>query len=75
MLLPIDTQKGSKVLVDRVYAHHSGWGDNSNATQKEFSNFKQFWIKRRMSRPIKYDYAGNILNNYMAVYVIPYDAA
>ena len=74
MCLPIDTQKGIKVLKDKIYAFHSGWGDNSNATQKEFSNFRQYWIKRKKSRPIKYDYLGNILNNYVAVYVIPYDA-
>ena len=74
MCLPIDTQKGIKVLKDKIYAFHSGWGDNSNDTQKEFSNFRQYWIKRKKSRPIKYDYVGNILNNYVAVYVIPYDA-
>lgn len=86
LCLPWDTEKGIKVLYDRVIKNEAGFsystttaGTNINGTGqgKECHKFLKFWIRRKRSRPVMWDQldtTGNIINNPLAIYVIPYDS-
>lgn len=69
MTLPLDKDLGVKALYDRIYSI------KGSEVNKEYHRFLKLWIKRKRSRPIVYNNAQQtIVNNPLAVYVIPYDA-
>lgn len=75
--MPIDTTKGIKVLYDKVIRNELGFSNVATTfnENKECHQFKKLWIKRKKSRKIKYARAtGDIENNFLAVYLIPYDS-
>lgn len=76
MTMPIDTEKGIKVLYDKVFSNELGYSANPYVTGgKECHLFKKLWIKRKRSRNIVFDTAGvEIVNNPLNIYVIPYDS-
>lgn len=77
MCLPIDTEKGIKVLYDRVFSNEKGSSNILPGTNKECHIFKKLWIKRRKgSSAIRFESNGaqDILNKPLAVYCIPYDS-
>lgn len=71
-IVPWDKEKGIKVLYDKLIRNPTPWG--GVAPQKECSRTLKIYLKRKSSRPIHYNSAGNIINNPFALYVIPYDA-
>lgn len=74
MCLPWDTEKGIKVLYDRIHQISGKVQENSLAAGKECSKLIRLYIKRKRSRNIKYAITNLPVNNIFAVYVIPYDA-
>lgn len=77
-ILPWDTEKGIKVLYDRTIRNEMGVSHTHySGEQKESHKIVKMWIKRKRSRPVMWDQldaTGNILNNPLAVYVVPYDS-
>lgn len=71
-VLPWDKEKGIKVLYDKLHVVQ-GY-DNYAAAGKETHKNVKIWIKRKRGRSIKFDSNNQILNNYFALYVIPYDS-
>lgn len=65
-----DMEKVNKVLVDRTYHLQNASGYDT----KEVHMLKKFWIRAKRARPIKYTSAGQHANNYLGVWVIPYDS-
>lgn len=72
LMLPPDKEKGVKTLYDRVISNEKGISGVSGGN-KECHKLVKFWIKSK-GRPIKYDQANGHVNNFLAVYVIPYDS-
>lgn len=75
----IDREKGIKVLYDRVISNEKGFsayatGVGGDQDGREAHKLVKLWITRKRSKLIKYDSIGNVLNNPLAVYVIPYDS-
>lgn len=69
MILPVDKDMGIKALYDRVFSI------KGNVLTKEYHRYIKLWIKRKRSRTIVFNNAQQtIVNNPLAVYVIPYDA-
>lgn len=74
LCLPWDTEKGIKVLYDKVIPISGQWQTNSAGAAKENSKLVRLFIKRKKSRNIKYAITNLPVNNIFAVYIIPYDA-
>lgn len=77
MVLPIDTEKGIKVLYDRVFNCQSGVSGNLvGPANKESHIYKKLWIKSKKGQKLQFESNGtqDILNKPMAVYLIPYDS-
>lgn len=79
LALPVDTEKGIKVLYDRLIPNESGFNGVTgvNWINKESHKSLKLWIKRKRSRPICWDVKDSlnrIINNPLAIYVIPYDS-
>lgn len=73
MTLPADTDRGVKVLYDRVHRMSPMQKDIGN-TGKEMTKLVKLWIKRKRAGPIIYDTTNSTLvNRPLAVYVIPYE--
>lgn len=74
--MPIDVEKGIKVLYDKVHRNELGFCHaNSGNSAKECHIFKKLWIKRKRSSKISWEPVGvEITNKPLAVYVIPYDS-
>lgn len=72
LCLPWDKEKGIKVLYDRVISNEFKGG--LVTTNKESHKLVKIWVKRKRSRPICYDRNEALVNNFMALYVIPYDS-
>lgn len=83
--LPVDVEKGIKVLYDRVFSCEKGVSNISYpgpipatrpAGNVEAHMFKKLWIRSKKNSTIKYESNANqdIINKPMAVYVIPYDS-
>lgn len=72
----IDNEKGVRAYYDRVHRNEIGYSDASDAGggMKECHIFKKLKIRRKGSRPITYESTGGIVNNPVAIYVIPYDS-
>lgn len=72
--MPIDTEKGIKVLYDKVFRNEAG-SNSSTIITREYHTFKKLWIKRKRSNNIVFDTAGvEIVNKPLNIYVIPYDS-
>lgn len=72
MICPVDMEKVSRVYYDKIIKLNTPWG--GVAPQKEFSRQIKIWLgRRRGGRPIKFDALGQIMNNPLFMYVIPYD--
>lgn len=83
MCLSMDTEKGIKVLYDRVFNLQVGNSSQSFANgglrpagNLECHTFKKLWIKSKKGSTVKYESNANqdIINKPMAVYLIPYDS-
>lgn len=75
MTMPIDTEKGIKVLYDKVFRNELGNCNTGTGVMKECHLFKKLWIKRKRSNNIMFDTAGvEIINKPLNIYVIPYDS-
>ena len=74
LIVPFDKEKGIKVLCDRVIRVERGMAQNYAAADKESHTSLKLFIRRKRSRPIVFDNLNNILNNYLAVYITPYDS-
>ena len=71
MLQPIDTDSGIKTYYDKVI--HVA--KQNSSTTRENKKTVQIWLKRAAGRAIVYDNSSaNIVNNPLAMYVIPYDS-
>lgn len=74
LTMPIDTEKGIKVLFDKVYKNEAG-SNASTITTREYHTFKKLWIKRKRSSNVNWETAGvEIVNKPLSIYVIPYDS-
>ncbi len=76
MLLQADSDVGVKFLYDRIHRVSQEYGfPAAGQTLKEKTKLVSLWIKRRKgSRPIVYNQnLQQIVNNPIAVYVIPYE--
>lgn len=74
MIQPLNKDLGVKAYYDKLIRLQ---GNNTwnQAGGKEISKIIKIWIKRKRSGKIIYDQAQNtIVNNPLALYVIPYDA-
>jgi len=74
-MLPVDTSKGIKVLYDRLIRNEIGFS-SFNGNGRECHKMVNLFIKSK-GRPIKYDPAAGTpghVNNFLAIYVIPYDS-
>jgi hypothetical protein len=76
MVLPLDYDKGFKPYYDRVFNVQAGfstlWGNTSGKEVHKIINLK---IKRRSRNSIVFDSSdGRIVNNPLALYIIPYDS-
>lgn len=71
----IDNEKGVRAYYDRVVSNEIGysWAASGNAP-RENHKFLRLKIKRKGSRPIVYESGGGIVNNPVAIYVLPYDS-
>lgn len=83
MVLPMDTEKGIKVLYDRVFNLQTGVSNISYAQgglrpagNLECHMYKKLWIKSKKNQRLRFESNGNqdIINKPMAVYLIPYDS-
>lgn len=83
MCLPVDTEKGIKVLYDKIYNVNSGFNANATfpvgsatLTGREAHFFKKIWIKSKKGNVLKYESNGaqDMLNKPMVGMVIPYDS-
>lgn len=83
MVLPVDTEKGIKVLYDRVFNLQVGNSSQSFAQgglrpagNLECHTYKKLWIRSKKNSKCIYESNGSqdILNKPMAVYLIPYDS-
>lgn len=81
LTMPIDVEKGIKVLYDKIFRNEIGYtgaphaADTSYTDRKECHIFKKLWIKRKRSSKIMFEPVGvEITNKPLAVYVIPYDS-
>lgn len=73
--MPIDTEKGVKVLYDKVHRNEIGLSRGIDGQYRENHLFKKLWIKRKRANKIAWDSAGvEIVNKMLNVYVIPYDS-
>lgn len=79
--MPIDTEKGIKVLYDKVLRNEAGFSAVASSTTAGDQNsvethlFKKLWIKRKRANNIMFDTAGvEIVNKPLNVYIIPYDS-
>lgn len=76
----VDSEKGIKVLYDRIHNVNAGYSGNANTAPlagagKEAHKMIKIYIKRSKSRQLVYDVNGALVNNIFAMYVIPYDSA
>lgn len=74
LILPFDKEKGIKVLYDKCFSICGKWQTNSAGAAKESSRRMSLYIKRKRSKPIRYQPGGQVVNNIFAMYIIPYDA-
>lgn len=81
LTMPIDTEKGIKVLYDKVIRNEIGFSAYASTTAAGDQNsvechlFKKLWIKRKRSRDVAWETAGvEIVNKPLNIYVIPYDS-
>ena len=77
LTMPIDVEKGIKVLYDKVFRNELGISTVPLGLTggKECHIFKKLWIKRKRSSKIQWEPVGTeITNKPLAVYVIPYDS-
>ena len=88
MTLPIDTEKGIKVLYDKIIKNESGFNAaapgptiaGQDLLGRESHKFLKLWIKRKRSNNIMWEPQPNGVGNYyivnkpLAIYVIPYDS-
>lgn len=75
--MPIDVEKGIKVLYDKVYRNELGISTVPLGLTggKECHIFKKLWIKRKRSNKVTWEPSGTeITNKPLAVYIIPYDS-
>lgn len=73
----IDNEKGIRAYYDRVISverNFAGWGVAQAINCKECHKFLKLKIKRKRKTPILFEPGGNITNNPVAIYVIPYDS-
>lgn len=71
----IDNEKGVRAYYDRVFSNQHNFSTaNPGGVPKECFKFIKFNIKRKGARPIVYEPTGGIVNNPIAIYVIPYDS-
>lgn len=78
MILPIDKEKGIRVLYDKIVNLQTGMSGTIAATaaNKECHACKKLWIKSKPGSKCVFESNGtqDIVNKPMAVYVIPYDS-
>lgn len=84
IIADVDKEKVKKVLYDKLVRNEAGYSAASTGTEaapganmkgKEKHCVKKLWIKGKNQRMIKYTNGTNQhQNNYLAVYVIPYDS-
>lgn len=77
MVLPVDVEKGIKVLYDRVFNCQTGTsGTLVGPANKESHIYKKLWIKSKRNNKCIFESNGaqDIVNKPMAVYLIPYDS-
>lgn len=77
MILAADKDKGVKFLYDRLIrmsgTQYAG-NQSGNWSSREYTRVKRMWIRRKNSRPIIFNQnLQKIVNNPIAVYVIPYE--
>lgn len=72
----IDNEKGIRAYYDRVFSNEIGFTTTagSGVSNRECHKFLRIKIKRKGARPIVYESGGGIVNNPVAIYVIPYDS-
>jgi len=69
----IDNEKGVRCYYDRIISNEHGISQDYTGN-KECHKFIKLKIKKKGARPIVYEEAGNIVNNPLAIFVIPYDS-
>jgi len=76
MIRMLDTDRGVKVIYDRVFNLNQAFVGGSNLPQKEGHIYKKLWIRKKQARTIVYDSTGSnqIVNNPIHVWLIPYDS-
>jgi hypothetical protein len=79
MCAAIDIEKGIKVLYDRVITNEKGFsayatGLAGDQDGRECHKMLKLWITRKKRSKIRYEPNGTVINNPLAVYVIPYDS-
>lgn len=74
----IDGEKGIRAYYDRVISVEGRPGQRITSPDTfvgaETHKFIKFVVKRKRSRPILYDVNSVVVNNPVAIYVIPYDS-
>ena len=70
----VDTDKGVKVLYDKVISCHRNNAIYEGTGVKEGVRFLKLWIKRKRASNIVFDtLSTDIVNKPLAIYVIPYE--
>lgn len=70
----IDNEKGIRCYYDRTIRNEIGYSESTAAGKKECHKFLKLKIKRKRKTPILFEPGGNITNNPVAIFVIPYDS-
>lgn len=74
MVLPFDKEKNIKVMFDKTYRVESGQSGTAAGVNKECHREVNLWFNKKGARAINFDNGGRVLNNYFALYIIPYDS-
>ena len=73
----IDSEKGIRAYYDKIFATEGRPGTKYGATGlngAETHILRKFVIKKKKTRPIAYESTGQVINNPIGIYVIPYDS-
>lgn len=72
----IDSEKGIRAYYDRMYGTEGRPGTRFTTalTGAETHIYRKIVIRKKKSRPIAYESTGQVINNPIGIYVIPYDS-
>jgi len=73
----IDSEKGIRAYYDRICGTEGRPGTKYGATGlngAETHLYRKFVIRKKKTRPIAYEATGQVINNPIGIYVIPYDS-